>query len=168
MKLEPFFVFTTFTSENSRIGGQCWWCWWGPVDIIINTVDHLGQLGLAGGWTITRGYSREMNKINRLLQYGHRSMCNTDIDNILRSAFTLHWQTVLRIFSNQTACQWRWVYANCPLISVFFNYCLYQLSMNISIWKLKDTKGPAAAHKLIQDVASLGHHCFINVGHRAC
>ena len=125
MKLEPFFVFTTFTSENSRIGGQCWWCWWGPVDIIINTVDHLGQLGLAGGWTITRGYSREMNKINRLLQYGHRSMCNTDIDNILRSAFTLHWQTVLRIFSNQTACQWRWVYANCPLIIVSSSTIVY-------------------------------------------
>ena len=125
MKLEPFFVFTTFTSENSRIGGQCWWCWWGPVDIIINTVDHLGQLGLAGGWTITRGYSREMNKINRLLQYGHRSMCNTDIDNILRSAFTLHWQTVLRIFSNQTACQWRWLYANCPLIIVSSSTIVY-------------------------------------------
>ena len=125
MKLEPFFVFTTFTSENSRIGGQCWWCWWGPVDIIINTVDHLGQLGLAGGWTITRGYSREMNKINRLLQYGHRSMCNTDIDNILRSAFTLYWQTVLRIFSNQTACQWRWLYANCPLIIVSSSTIVY-------------------------------------------
>ena len=125
MKLEPFFVFTTFTSENSRIGGQCWWCWWGPVDIIINTVDHLGQLGLAGGRTITRGYSREMNKINRLLQYGHRSMCNTDIDNILRSAFTLHWQTVLRIFSNQTACQWRWLYANCPLIIVSSSTIVY-------------------------------------------
>ena len=125
MKLEPFFVFTTFTSENSRIGGQCWWCWWGPVDIIINTVDHLGQLGLAGGWTITRGYSREMNKINRLLQYGHRSMCNTDIDNILRSAFTLHWQTVLRIFSNQTACQWRWLYAKCPLIIVSSSTIVY-------------------------------------------
>ena len=125
MKLEPFFVFTTFTSENSRIGGQCWWCWWGPVDIIINTVDHLGQLGLAGGRTITRGYSREMNKINRLLQYGHRSMCNTDIDNILRSAFTLHWQIVLRIFSNQTACQWRWLYANCPLIIVSSSTIVY-------------------------------------------
>lgn len=125
MKLEPFFVFTTFTSENSRIGGQCWWCWWGPVDIIINTVDHLGQLGLAGGRTITRGYSREMNKINRLLQYGHRSMYNTDIDNILRSAFTLHWKTVLRIFSNQTACQWRWLYANCPLIIVSSSTIVY-------------------------------------------
>ena len=156
MKLEPFFVFTTFTSENSRIGGQCWWCWWGPVDIIINTVDHLGQLGLAGGWTITRGYSREMNKINRPLQYRHR--CKTLI-------LTIFWEA-LSHFSNQTACQWS--YLNTKLIIVSFNYCLYQLSMNISIWKLKDTKGPAAAHKLIQDVASLGHHCFINVGHRAC
>ena len=121
MKLEPFFVFTTFTSENSRIGGQCWWCWWGPVDIIINTVDHLGQLGLAGGWTITRGYSREMNKINRLLQYGHRSMCNTDIDNSFHTTLT----DSFKDFSNQTACQWRWLYANCPLIIVSSSTIVY-------------------------------------------